>query len=64
MLAGYPWPGNARELKNLIERLVVLEHAETITPAHLSPWLSINTSGLSHPAGQPFVLPDWGYFPL
>ena len=60
MLAGYPWPGNARELKNLIERLVVLEHAETITPAHLSPWLSINTSGLSHPAGQPFVLPDGG----
>jgi len=24
MLAGYPWPGNVRQLKNLVERLVIL----------------------------------------
>lgn len=60
MLTEYPWPGNAREMKNLIERFVVLEHAETITPAHLLPWLSVNASDFSRTAGQSFVLPDSG----
>ena len=30
VLAGYAWPGNVRELRNVIERLVILEHAEVI----------------------------------
>ncbi|HNV68616.1 MAG TPA: sigma-54 dependent transcriptional regulator [Candidatus Ozemobacteraceae bacterium] len=44
-LLSYPWPGNIRELKNCIERAVILETAESITveslgigttPAHLA----------------------------
>ncbi|MBI5576061.1 MAG: sigma-54-dependent Fis family transcriptional regulator [Deltaproteobacteria bacterium] len=35
MLTTYRWPGNVRELKNVIERLVVLENADTIRPEHL-----------------------------
>ncbi len=31
----YHWPGNIRELENLIERLVVTVDDETITPEHL-----------------------------
>ncbi|MHB8880334.1 MAG: sigma-54-dependent transcriptional regulator [Thermodesulfovibrionales bacterium] len=31
----YPWPGNIRELKNVIERAMILENAEYILPEHL-----------------------------
>lgn len=31
----YPWPGNIRELRNVIERLVVLSEGSTLTPDHL-----------------------------
>lgn len=30
VLVSYAWPGNVRELRNVIERLVILEHAEVI----------------------------------
>lgn len=36
MLQKYPWPGNIRELKNTIERVVLLGNGNVITPAHLS----------------------------
>lgn len=35
VLAGHPWPGNIRELKNLCERLMVLGHGSEIGPAEL-----------------------------
>lgn len=31
----YPWPGNIRELKNVIERAMILENEEVILPEHL-----------------------------
>lgn len=31
----YPWPGNIRELKNVIERAMILENDEYILPEHL-----------------------------
>ena len=37
MLAGYTWPGNIRELENLIERLVILRKSNLLTPADLPP---------------------------
>lgn len=33
----YPWPGNIRELENVIERIVAIEDRETITSACLPP---------------------------
>jgi len=33
----YTWPGNIRELENVIERIVAIEDRETITPACLPP---------------------------
>lgn len=56
------WPGNIRELKNLVERLVVLESAEIIRPEHLPRWISESTiTTHAHPT-EPgrFVLPESG----
>ncbi len=35
MLVQYPWRGNIRELKNAVERVVLMEDGGTIEPAHL-----------------------------
>jgi transcriptional regulator with GAF, ATPase, and Fis domain len=35
VLLGYSWPGNIRELKNLMERTVLLENAELLESRHL-----------------------------
>jgi DNA-binding NtrC family response regulator len=35
LLRGYSWPGNIRELRNVIERAVVLSEDGPITPEHL-----------------------------
>ena len=35
ILLSYSWPGNARELENVIERAVLLAAADTILPEHL-----------------------------
>ncbi len=35
LLEAYPWPGNIRELENVIERVVAIEDRETITAACL-----------------------------
>lgn len=34
-LMNYPWPGNLRQLRNLIERLVILSDGDTIERQHL-----------------------------
>jgi len=36
MLVQYPWRGNIRELKNAVERVVLMEDGENIEPAHLA----------------------------
>jgi two-component system nitrogen regulation response regulator NtrX len=47
LLKAYDWPGNIRELKNLIERLVIMAPGNTITPNHLPDYL------LTAQAGRP-----------
>jgi two-component system response regulator AtoC len=34
-LLAYPWPGNTRELANIIERAVVMDNGDKIAPEHL-----------------------------
>lgn len=36
MLVQYPWRGNIRELKNAVERVVLMEDGDNIEPAHLA----------------------------
>jgi DNA-binding NtrC family response regulator len=37
LLLRYPWPGNVRQLRNVLERAVLLEDGELLTPDHLPP---------------------------
>jgi DNA-binding NtrC family response regulator len=61
-MMAYPWPGNIRELRNLLERIVVLEGAEEILPEHLPMWLISQTGSRSvNPGpGARFELPEQG----
>jgi DNA-binding NtrC family response regulator len=36
MLLNYPWRGNVRELRNAIERVILMEEGEEIQPGHLA----------------------------
>lgn len=52
MLVNDPWPGNVRQLKNLLERTILLECDETtLRPAHLK--LGSKTIGVSTQAATP-----------
>jgi len=54
ILTDYPWPGNIRELKNIIERAMVMmeEGEEVIMPSHISLYIR----GL--PGGPDFQMPQ------
>jgi DNA-binding NtrC family response regulator len=45
LLEAYPYPGNVRELRNLVERLVILTPDETITEAQARALLPIESGG-------------------
>jgi two-component system NtrC family response regulator len=52
-LEAYPWPGNIRELRNAVERAMLLTEAETLLPEHfpvLGPRPRVS-QGLELPAG-------------
>lgn len=34
MLSSYPWPGNSRELKNILERALMISQGKNISPIH------------------------------
>jgi DNA-binding NtrC family response regulator len=42
MLTRYPWPGNVREVRNVVERLNVLSSGEEVTPGDVA--LHLNTT--------------------
>jgi two-component system response regulator AtoC len=59
ILCSYDWQGNCRELKNVIERVVVLENVETIEPKHLPAALSAGRS-VGGESSTEFILPAEG----
>jgi two-component system response regulator PilR (NtrC family) len=56
-LESYDWPGNVRQLENVIERAVALETADEIRPESLPPEVRAGRSGREEPEVR---LPDDG----
>jgi DNA-binding NtrC family response regulator len=53
------WPGNVREMRNLVERLVLMVDGDVIRVEHLPPEIRWAVEGPAS-AGCPFVLPPEG----
>jgi DNA-binding NtrC family response regulator len=51
VLERYPWPGNIRELRNVIERAMILSHDDFIDVGHLPPDLSSVRASPAAPIG-------------
>jgi Nif-specific regulatory protein len=49
-LIDYPWPGNVREMQNLVERMVILAGGDRLTVADLPAVLTAPETGRSTPA--------------
>ncbi len=60
LLLSYRWPGNIRELRNTIERIVVLENEETILPDHLPKEILHQARAEKQTTRFDFILPDSG----
>ncbi len=50
MLEQYEWPGNIRELKNFLERLVVLAHSSESMPGEIKKYIAKNSPDSPSPA--------------
>jgi len=53
LFTGYSWPGNVREMKNIIERMVIMTPGEVITPAQAPPPVSAATP--ASPSGMAYA---------
>lgn len=60
VMYSYRWPGNVREMKNVIERIVVLETSELISPEHLPREMLGQVMPAPPPIAVRFVLPEAG----
>jgi len=52
LLMSYAWPGNIRELRNVLERALLLSRGESFTPAHFPGLETPTVPWGSFPAGQ------------
>jgi len=57
----YVWPGNIREVRNVIERICIMQHGPTLLPEHLPPEIrgvvQATASSTRFAAAKPPLLP-------
>lgn len=61
ILENYYWPGNIRELKHLVERLVILTSGKEISISHLPVDLASSNASLVNPYSESQSLDDYLY---
>lgn len=64
MLAAHMWPGNARELGNVLQRAVVLREGERITAADLALMMATATPVAPQPMGIAALAPEPRHRPV
>jgi len=57
VLENYEWPGNVRQLENIIERLVVMTEGDNILPQSIREYLRINESSKHATSIDDIVIP-------
>ena len=57
LLEHYDWPGNIRELRNVIERATILARGEFIEPVHLPPLGAATRAATPVPAASVSIVP-------
>jgi DNA-binding NtrC family response regulator len=55
ILAAYPWPGNIRELRNMLERAFLLARGQEIAPAHFPGLSASQATRVQEDAEMPLV---------
>jgi two-component system response regulator AtoC len=60
LIVAYNWPGNIRELKNVIERAIILGNEETLAVDHLPPEITSRIATAAATALVTFKLPPEG----
>jgi two-component system response regulator AtoC len=60
LIVGYHWPGNIRELKNVIERAIILGNEDTLAVDHLPPEITSRIATAATTALVTFKLPPEG----
>ena len=60
LLVSYRWPGNIRELRNVVERIVVLEKDDLIRPGHLPAEILHLKERVAAKASPGLTIPDAG----
>ncbi len=58
ILCGYPWPGNIRELKNLVERLLIIVDNDTIDTQDIPEAYTLDACREHETAAPPFFQID------
>ncbi|MGL6260227.1 sigma-54-dependent transcriptional regulator [Vibrio sp. WXL103] len=57
-LLNYPWPGNVRQLQNIMRNIVVLNDGDYVEMTHLPPPLNMPTDAKPKPVTQPVRVPE------
>lgn len=57
-LLNYPWPGNVRQLQNIMRNIVVLNDGDYVEMTHLPPPLNMPADTKPKPVAQPVRVPD------